>query len=56
VIKNRGGAHEDTIRELKIDGRGITVSAALADFQGILTGTPEFVGDSAALLGQSNVR
>ena len=51
VIKNRGGAHEDTIRELKIDGRGLSLSGPLKEFKGILTGTPEFVGDSAALLG-----
>lgn len=50
VIKNRGGAHEDTIRELKINGEGITVSGPLDEFKGILTGTPEFVGDSALLL------
>lgn len=56
VIKNRGGGHEDTIRELKIDGRGITVSEPLDEFQGILTGTPEFVGDSAELLGRSYAR
>lgn len=54
VIKNRGGAHEDTIRELKIDGRGLALSGPLKEFRGILTGTPEFVGDSAALLGHSH--
>ncbi|MCF7749702.1 hypothetical protein KQ945_03005 [Bacillus subtilis subsp. subtilis] len=51
VIKNRGGAHEDTIRELKIDARGISLSSPLKEFKGILTGTPEFVGDNGALLG-----
>jgi circadian clock protein KaiC len=50
VIKNRGGAHEDTIRELKISRKGISVSAPLNQFKGILTGTPEFVGDSSSLL------
>lgn len=50
VIKNRGGAHEDTIRELKIDGKGLSLSAPLKEFRGILTGTPEFVGDGASLL------
>jgi len=50
VIKNRGGAHEDTIRELKINGQGIALSSPLKEFKGILTGTPEFVGDSASLL------
>ena len=51
VIKNRGGGHEDTIRELKIDGRGVSLSSPLKEFKGILTGTPEFVGDNGALLG-----
>jgi circadian clock protein KaiC len=50
VIKNRGGAHEDTIRELKINGKGLALSAPLNEFKGILTGTPEFVGDTASLL------
>lgn len=51
VIKNRGGGHEDTIRELKIDGCGVSLSSPLKEFKGILTGTPEFVGDNGALLG-----
>lgn len=54
VIKNRGGAHEDTIRELKINRRGLAVSGPLGEFKGILTGTPEFVGDSATLLGHAH--
>lgn len=54
VIKNRGGAHEDTIRELKVSGKGISLSGPLNEFKGILTGTPEFVGDSAALLGATH--
>ena len=54
VIKNRGGAHEDTIRELKVSGKGISLSEPLNEFKGILTGTPEFVGDSAALLGATH--
>ena len=28
-VKKRGGAHEDTIREFRIDGRGITIGAPL---------------------------
>lgn len=56
VIKNRGGAHEDTIRELKIDARGISLSPALNEFKGILTGTPEFVGNSAELLGRPHAQ
>ena len=50
VIKNRGGAHEDTIRELRIDTNGIRVGAALSGFRGILTGTPEYVGHQGPLM------
>lgn len=50
VIKNRGGAHEDTIRELRIDAGGIRVGEALSGFNGILTGTPEYLGHDAPLM------
>lgn len=50
VIKNRGGPHEDTIRELRIDQRGVRVGEPLVRFRGVLTGTPEYVGDRAPLL------
>jgi len=45
VIKKRTGAHEDTIREYRIDGRGITLGEPLMDFQGVLRGVPELVAD-----------
>ncbi|WP_082597363.1 ATPase domain-containing protein [Rhizobium sp. Root708] len=44
VLKNRGGAHEDTIRELRIDSGGIRIGEPLSQFRGILTGTPEYLG------------
>jgi circadian clock protein KaiC len=44
VAKKRGGGHENTIRELTIDGHGIRVGAALSDFQGVLTGVPVYRG------------
>ena len=44
VIKKRTGAHEDTIREFRIDERGITLGEPLIDFQGVLRGVPTFVG------------
>jgi len=50
VIKNRSGKHEDTIRELYIDSHGLRVGEPLANFRGVLTGTPEFVGNVAPLL------
>jgi circadian clock protein KaiC len=40
VLKKRSGAHEDTIRELLFDSRGIRVGPPLADMRGILGGTP----------------
>ena len=48
VLKNRGGKHEETIRELRIDGRGVQVGEPLVNFQGVLTGTPEFIGNIGA--------
>ena len=50
VLKNRSGAHEDVIRELRIDRQGIRVGEPLNDFRGVLTGTPEYVGSSSPLL------
>jgi circadian clock protein KaiC len=44
VLKNRGGIHEDLIRELRIDTDGIRVGAPLSDFKGVLSGTPEYTG------------
>lgn len=50
VIKNRGGSHEETIRELRIDTSGLRIGDALTSFKGILTGVPEYVGPSGQLL------
>jgi circadian clock protein KaiC len=50
VIKKRTSAHEDTIREYKIDSRGITVGEPLMGFQGVLRGVPELIGGDDQLL------
>ncbi len=50
VIKKRTGAHEDTIREYRIDSRGITLGKPLMTFQGVLRGVPELIGESDELL------
>ena len=50
VIKKRAGGHEDTIRELRIDHRGISVGEPLKEFQGVLRGVPTYVGKSAPLM------
>jgi circadian clock protein KaiC len=44
VIKKRTGAHEDTIRELKITSRGLVLGDPLADFHGVLRNIPTYVG------------
>jgi circadian clock protein KaiC len=50
VIKKRSGAHEDTIREFRIDGRGITMGEPLRQFQGVLRGEPTYVGNVKPLM------
>ncbi len=50
VIKKRTSAHEDTIREYRIDSRGITVGEPLTGFQGVLRGVPELVDENPTLL------
>jgi circadian clock protein KaiC len=53
VIKKRTGVHEDTIREYKIDQRGLTIGAPLNEFQGVLRGVPVYAGERRLLEGQS---
>jgi len=53
VIKKRTGAHEDTIREFQISGRGIVIGPPLHEFQGVLRGVPTYVGKAAPLMDQS---
>ncbi len=50
VIKKRSGGHEDTIRELKMDKKGIHIGEPLKDFRGILTGVPVFQGKKEEML------
>lgn len=47
IIKKRSGAHESTIRELRMTSSGVEIGEALNDFQGVLTGVPRFVGSSS---------
>ena len=53
VMKKRTSSHEDTIREYRIDKRGLEFGEALTDFQGILTGVPSFVGSASSPLKAS---
>jgi circadian clock protein KaiC len=50
VVKKRSGGHEDTVRELKIGPDRINVGAPLAEFQGVLSGIPMYVGDAHHLM------
>ncbi|HTE21278.1 MAG TPA: ATPase domain-containing protein [Armatimonadota bacterium] len=49
VMKKRSGAHEDTIRELRITDQGIQLGDPLKQFQGILTGVPSFLVEPGLL-------
>ncbi len=50
VMKKRAGPHEDTIREFRIDGRGLTIGNPLREFQGVLRGVPTYVGQPDPLM------
>ncbi|MES2498756.1 MAG: ATPase domain-containing protein [Pseudomonadota bacterium] len=50
LLKNRGGAHEDAIRELRIDEHGLRIGDPLTHFRGVLTGTPEYLGATETLM------
>jgi circadian clock protein KaiC len=50
VLKNRGGEHEDTIREFRIDHSGVRIGAPLTEFRGVLTGNPTYTGETGPLL------
>jgi len=54
VIKKRTGAHESTIREYRIDSRGLTIGNPLDAFQGILRGVPRYVGEASPLLPEES--
>jgi len=53
VVKKRSGEHEDTIRELQMRGGRIIVGEPLAEFRGVLTGAPTYVG-SERMLGSKH--
>ena len=51
VIKKRSGAHENTIRELKITNRGLAFGDPLINFHGVLRGVPVYQESPSPLLG-----
>jgi circadian clock protein KaiC len=42
IVKKRGGAHERTIREFRLESGRITVGKPLRAFRGVLTGAPTY--------------
>lgn len=54
VIKKRAGRHEKTIREYEIGRDGLTLGEPLHDFQGVLRGVPNFVGQGSGLMGDAS--
>jgi circadian clock protein KaiC len=47
VVKKRSGYHEDTIREFRMARNGLVVGEPLFNFQGVMTGVPQFLGTQA---------
>ena len=50
VVKKRTGNHERTIREFRINRNGIEIGEPLREFQGVLTGVPQYLGGLSPLL------
>ena len=49
MVKSRTNAHERTIREFRLDRRGLTVGQALRDFEGVMSGLPNYRGGTPML-------
>jgi circadian clock protein KaiC len=54
VMKKRGGWHERTLREFRLDGKGISVGRTLQEFRGVLTGVPTYEDQPAAPVGSDS--
>jgi circadian clock protein KaiC len=50
VVKKRSGNHERTIRECRVGQGGLHVGPPLYEFQGVLTGVPQYVGETGPLM------
>lgn len=56
VIKKRTGTHEETIREFKINAKGLFVGQPLVNFKGVLRGVPDYSGEVEALMNPQDPR
>lgn len=50
VVEKRSGVHEKTIRECRIDQGGLVIGDPLQEFEGVLTGVPEYHGSREPLM------
>jgi circadian clock protein KaiC len=50
VMKKRSGPHERSIREFMLSEEGIKIGPPIREFNGVLSGTPTFVGTTADFL------
>jgi circadian clock protein KaiC len=55
VVKKRSGKHERTIRELQLGPTAVHVGQPLTEFQGVLTGVPNYRGPRDPLLEGAGV-
>lgn len=56
VVKKRSGEHERTIRECRVGPGGLQVGEPLHEFRGVLTGVPEYTGQSRPLMADADGR
>jgi circadian clock protein KaiC len=54
VVKKRTGPHERAIREFSIGAEGVRIGEPLQQFRGVLTGSPQYVGESIPMSGEDN--
>jgi circadian clock protein KaiC len=56
VVKKRSGNHERTIRECRVAHGGLSVGEPLVEFQGVLTGVPQYIGAVEPLMHNESDR
>jgi circadian clock protein KaiC len=56
VVKKRSGDHERTIRECRVGHGGLIVGEPLRDFHGVLTGVPNYTGETSPLMKETHPR
>lgn len=56
VVKKRSGEHEQTIREFALEhGKGVRIGEPLIDFQGVLSGVPQYRGGQQQIMRPNDV-